>query len=82
VLATRQALRGLPEKVVEAIGFEDNPIEYAKIMLAIVKDPVRHRLQVERSRRAAELLRQYPFHEILGKAVDAVRLSAALPDPA
>jgi polysaccharide biosynthesis protein PslH len=78
VLATRPALRGLPDKVVEAIGFEDDPIEYAKLMLAIVRDPKRHRLQLERSRRAAELLRQYPFYEILGKAMDSVRLSAAL----
>lgn len=79
VLATRWALRGLPDNVVEAIGSEDDPVEYAKLMLAIIGDPARHRLQIERSRRAAELLRQYPFYEILGKAVDAVRLPTASP---
>jgi polysaccharide biosynthesis protein PslH len=75
VLATRHALRGLPDKVVEAVGFEDDPVEYARLMLTIVRDPVRHRSQFERSRRAAELLRQYPFYEVLGKAVDSVRFS-------
>jgi len=75
VLATRRALRGLPDNVVEAIGFEDDPVEYAKSLMSIVSNPARHHLQLERSRRAAALLRQYPFYEILGKAVDAVRLT-------
>ena len=74
VLATRHALRGLPDNVVRCIGFEDDPALYARALLALVSDPVAHRAAAERSRQAAALLRQYPFYQILGEAMDAVRL--------
>jgi Glycosyl transferases group 1 len=76
VLATRHALRGLPDSVVEAIGFENDPVEFAKLALTIIKEPERHSKQLGRSRHAAELLHQYPFYETLGKALDSVRLTA------
>ena len=73
-LATRHALRGLPDDVVRTIGHQDDPDEYAKSLLAIVADQARHRARLNRSRQAAALLREYSFYRTLGKAVDAVRL--------
>jgi hypothetical protein len=75
VLATRHALRGLPDDVVRTIGCEDDPVQFARSLLAIVADPKRHEAQLERSQRAAALLRQHSFYDVLGRAVDSVRFS-------
>jgi Glycosyl transferases group 1 len=82
VLATRHALRGLPDDVVRTIGHEDNPEQYARSLLAIVADPERHQARLDGVRQAAELLRGYAFYRTLGKAVDAVRLSGPRYQPA
>lgn len=74
VLATRHALRGLPDDVVRTIGHEDDPVEYAKSLLEIVSDQTRHRARLDRSRQAAALLKEHSFYGTLGRAVDAVRL--------
>jgi hypothetical protein len=74
VLATRHALRGLPDDVVRTIGHEDDPVEYARSLLAIVSDQTRHRARLDRSRQAGALLKDHSFYGTLGKAVDAVRL--------
>jgi hypothetical protein len=74
VLATRQALRGLPDKVVQTIGYQDDPMEYARSLLSIVGDHGRYRAKLEQSRRAARLLAECSFWDTLGSAVDAVRL--------
>jgi hypothetical protein len=74
VLATRHALRGLPDDVVRTIGHEDDPVEYAKSLLEIVLDKTRHRARLDRSRQAAALLKEHSFYGTLGRAVDAVRL--------
>lgn len=79
VLATRHALRGLPCSVVEAIGHEDDPLEFAKSLLAIVTDSLRHSAQVERSRRASELLIRHSFYDVLGRGVDSVRVPSRPP---
>jgi hypothetical protein len=75
VLATRHALRGLPDDAVRTIGHEDDPTRYAKSLLAVISDKERHQAQVDRARQAAALLRGYSFYRTLGTAVDAVRLS-------
>jgi hypothetical protein len=74
VLATRHALRGLPDEVAQAVGHEDDPIEYAKSLLAIVFDHTKYREGWLRSRKAAILLKEHSFYATLGKAVDSVRL--------
>lgn len=81
VLATRHALRGLPDDVVRTIGHEDDPIEYARSLVAIVTDEARHEARSDRSRQAAILLRDYSFYQTLGTAVDAVRLGNPQVDP-
>jgi hypothetical protein len=77
VLATRHALRGLPDDVVRTIGHEDDPVEYARSLLAIVSDQARHQVRLDRSRQAAALLKEHSFYRTLGKAVDAVRLTGS-----
>ena len=75
VLATRHALRGLPDEVVRAVGHEDDPVAYARSLLAAVMDKTTHQARLDRSRQAASLLKKHSFYQTLGKAVDAVRLS-------
>jgi len=77
VLATRHALRGLPDEVAQVVGHEDDPIEYAKSLLATVFDHTKYRTGWLRSRKAAMLLKDQSFYATLGKAVDAVRLNDA-----
>ncbi len=74
VLATRHALRGLPSSVVEAIGYEDDPFEFAKSLLEIVTNAAHYAEQTERSRRARELLVRHSFYDVLKCGVDSVRL--------
>jgi hypothetical protein len=73
VLATRHALRGLPDDVVTTIGCEDDPSRFAKSLLGIIGEPKQHRATLKRSQRAAALLQQHPFYEVLGRGVDSVR---------
>ncbi len=73
VLATRHALRGLPDDVVAAIGCEDDPLKFAKSLLSIIAGPKPHRAALQRSQRAAALLREPSFYEVLGRGVDSVR---------
>ena len=73
VLATRHALRGLPDDVVTTIGSEDDPLRFAKSLLSIIAGPKQHRSTLKRSQRAAALLRQHSFYEVLGRGVDSVR---------
>ena len=73
VLATRHALRGLPDDVVTTIGSEDDPLRFAKSLLSIIAGPKQHRATLKRSQRAAALLRQHSFYEVLGRGVDSVR---------
>lgn len=77
VLATRHALRGLPDEVVRVIDHEDDPVAYAKSLLAAVFDQATHRARLDQSCRAARLLKEHSFYRTLGKAVDAVRLGEA-----
>ncbi len=74
VLATRHALRGLPDDVARSLGHEDDPIRYAASLLQIVTDSARHQEQLERSRMSASLLRAYSFGQTLADALDAVGL--------
>ena len=76
VLATRHALRGLPDDIVQMIHFEDDPVVYAETLLTITSTVEHHRMQTMRSHRAAAALRDYAFYERLGSAVDSVRLMA------
>ena len=75
VLATRHALRGLPDDVAQIIHYEDDPTVYAETLLTIVSSLEHHRTQTMRSHRAATALQKYSFYEKLGAAVDSVRLS-------
>ena len=76
VLATRHALRGLPDDVIATIGCEDDPLQFAKSLLSITAGPKHHRATLKRSQRAAALLRQRSFYEVLGRGVDSVRFDA------
>jgi polysaccharide biosynthesis protein PslH len=78
VLATRHALRGLPDDVVQTIGHNDDPVEYATSLVAIITDQARHQEQLALSLQAATMLKAHSFQLTLGKAMDAVRLSGPL----
>ncbi len=75
VLATRHALRGLPQAIVETVGYANQPEEFAQAIRMLIGSPHLLEQRLDRSRRAAQLLRDQGFYERLTEAMDAVRLS-------
>jgi hypothetical protein len=77
VIATRHALRGLPREVTEVIGSEDDPGLFAAAILSSLRDAGQYETMAAGSRRAAEILKGFRFYDVLGDALDAVRISSA-----
>lgn len=74
VVATLHALRGLPPRVVDAIGYVSDAAMFARQVVSVVTSKPAHALQTERSRRGANALRDENFYQRLDRAMDAVRL--------
>ena len=74
VVATFHALRGLPARVVDAIGYVDDAAMFASQVSLIVTSKPAHALQTERSRRGARALREENFYQRLDQAMNTVRL--------
>jgi glycosyltransferase involved in cell wall biosynthesis len=75
VLATQRALRGLPESVVETIGYTNDAQEFADTIRALIASPQLLHQRLAKTRHAAQWLRDQHFYERLSRAMDAVRLS-------
>jgi hypothetical protein len=78
VVATRHALRGLPDEVIDAIGYANDPEEFAQTVVALLESDSLRREYTDRSRHGALLLRHQGFYERLTGALDAVRLPPAV----
>ena len=74
VVATGHALRGLPCQIADTIGFADDAAMFARSVIRLLLSAQAHRRQVERSRIAAQLLKDQKFYERLSASLDAVRL--------
>jgi hypothetical protein len=74
VVATRHALRGLPEAVVDTLGYANQPEHFADRVVTLLRSASARDDAVERSRRAVGLLRDQRFYERLDDAMTAVRL--------
>lgn len=75
VLATQQALRGLPETIVETVGYTNQAQDFAETIRRLISSQSLLQQRLVRSRRAAQMLREQGFYERLTKAMDAVRLT-------
>ena len=76
VIATRHALRGLPSDLVDLVGFADDPHMYARSVMRAIASEASLERQTQRSRQAAQVLRDQQFYRRLAEAMDAVRLKA------
>lgn len=74
VVATRHALRGLPEAVVDTVGYANEPEYFADRVVTLLRSASARDDAVERSRRAVGLLEDQHFYERLAHAMAAVRL--------
>lgn len=74
VVATRHAMRGLPETIADAVGFENDPGAFARQIVGLLRSQRARDHQAERVRRAARLLREEGFYDRLASAMAAVRL--------
>jgi glycosyltransferase involved in cell wall biosynthesis len=74
VVATRHALRGLPEEVVETVGYANEPEAFADAVLRLLRSAGARDEAIQRSRRAVQLLRDQRFYDRLSAAMVAVRL--------
>ncbi|MDR3662625.1 MAG: glycosyltransferase [Mycobacterium sp.] len=74
IVATRHAMRGLPDKIADTVGFENDPGAFARQIVGLLRSQRMREFQTERVRRAAQLLREEGFYDRLSKAMDAVRL--------
>ena len=79
VVATRHALRGLPEEIVETVGYANDPEDFAQTVLALLDSAVLRREFADRARRGAALLQEQRFYERLVEAMNAVRLTETAP---
>jgi glycosyltransferase involved in cell wall biosynthesis len=74
VVATRHAMRGLPDTLAETVGFENDPSAFAREIVRLLRSERARQQQTDRVRRAAQILRDEGFYDRLAKAMDAVRL--------
>lgn len=74
IVATRHAMRGLPAKIGETVGYENDPEAFARQIVLLLRSPRMRELQAERVRQAAQLLRAEGYYDRLAKAMAAVRL--------
>ncbi len=77
VVATRHALRGLPDELVDAIGYVADADEFAGTVVRMLRSTVAQEQQVRRVRIAAQLLHQEQFYRRLARALESVRIAAA-----
>ncbi len=75
VVATQHALRGFPQAIVDTIEYTNQPKEYADAICHALASPQLMERRLERSRRAAQLLREQDFYERLAAVMDDVRVS-------
>ena len=75
VVATYHALRGLPRRIVDIIGYATDAEMFARQIVEITTSKATHTQQADRSRRGARALRDENFYQRLGQAMDAVRLN-------
>lgn len=75
VVATRHALRGLPDRIVDTVGYSNDPEEFAQTILALLDSPVLRREFADRAHRGATMLREERFYDRLVEAMNAVRLT-------
>jgi hypothetical protein len=74
VVATRHALRGLPEEIVDAVGYVNEPEAFANAVIELLRSATARDESVQRTRRAVQLLREQRFNDRLSAALLAVRL--------
>jgi glycosyltransferase involved in cell wall biosynthesis len=74
VVATRHALRGLPEEIVDAVGYVNEPDAFANAVIELLRSATARDESIQRTRRAVQLLREQRFYERLSAAMVAVRL--------
>jgi len=78
VVATSQALRGLPDEVVQCIGHANAANEFATAVLNLVTSPSDRRIATARVAAAAAMIRQQGYYERLDAAMAAVRTPTAI----
>lgn len=76
VIATRHALRGLPDEIVRTVGFHQGAEAFARQIATVLKSDNAHARYTDRSVRAAQMLRDSRFYDRLGAAMRHVRLDA------
>jgi len=74
VVATSHALRGLPNEVAAAVGYENDPGAFAAAIVRLLGSQESRDRSRECTRLGARLLREQRFYERLKQAMDAVRL--------
>ncbi|MEJ0015479.1 MAG: glycosyltransferase family 4 protein [Acetobacteraceae bacterium] len=77
VLATRHALRGLPQTIVEAVGYVGQQQEYAQAIRELIDQPALLEERQQRSHAGAQLLRDQGFYQRLAAALEEVRVARA-----
>jgi glycosyltransferase involved in cell wall biosynthesis len=76
VVATRHAMRGLPETIMDTIACANEPMAFAGKIANLLRSERLREQQTAQVRRAAQLLHAEGFYDRLSRAMDAVRLCA------